>query len=214
MITTEEFKRQIGQNFRQAMKDLGFKGSGFDYVQETKDFLFSVFISPSRWGEQCSVGLAIHPKQITRNNTGDLNLKKLKNYQYEFKFSLSPVAREETWDYKHTADENLSIVREMIEVIKNRALPIIDNFKKDKNLLDEFTVNDLDNFHEKFTGRTGISIGTTDTRFAWAMAVIYEDRNLTKAQAFAEYVLSRPKTSANFFGKTDFERILSKNNAA
>jgi hypothetical protein len=214
MITTAEFKKQIGPTFGKAMRDFGFKGSGFDYLQETSDFLFSVYISPSRWSGQCCVGLAIHPKQVTRDNRGDLNFKKLKNYQYEFKFSLGPIAREETWDYRKTAGENLSIVGEMIDVIKNRALPIIDNLKKQTNLLDEFTVSDLDDFHQKFTNRTGISIATTETRFAWAMAVIYEEKNLAKAQAFAEYVLSRPKMSVNFFGNADLERIVGKNNAA
>jgi len=49
MITTAEFKKQIGQTVGQEMKGLGFEGSGFDYLQETDDFLFSVYIAPSRW---------------------------------------------------------------------------------------------------------------------------------------------------------------------
>ena len=184
------------------------------FICPTDDFLFSVYISQSRWGGQCSVGLAIHPKQITKDSRGDLKIKKLKNYEYEFKFSLGPVARGETWEYKETNESNLKIVHEMIGVIQRRAMPIIENLKKDMNLLDEFQVNDLDNFHAKFTSKTGISIATTETRFAWAMAILYEEKNLTKAKAFAEYILSRPKMSVNFFGNADLERILSKNNAA
>jgi Domain of unknown function (DUF4304) len=214
MITTAEFKKQISPTFGQAMRDLGFKGSGFEYIQENDDFLFSVYISPSRWGGKCTVGLAIHPKQITSAGGVILNVKKLKIYEYEFKFSLGPVARRETWDYKETREENLAIANEMIDVVKMRAMPIVDNLKRDKNLLDEFRLTDLDNFHEKITSKTGISIATTETRFAWAMAIMYEHKDLTKARAFAEYILSRPNMSINFFGNADLERIRSKNNAA
>ena len=67
---------------------------------------------------------------------------------------------------------------------------------------------------QNLPARLGFRLPTTETRFAWAMAILYEEKNLTKAKAFAEYILSRPKMSVNFFGNADLERILSKNNAA
>jgi hypothetical protein len=76
MITTAEFKKQVAKPFGQEMRRLGFKGTGFEYYQETDDFLFAVFIVPSRWGGSCSAGFAVHPKEVDKNSQGKLVLQK------------------------------------------------------------------------------------------------------------------------------------------
>ena len=74
MITTADFKKQIVKPFGQEMRRYNFKGTGFDYFQETEDFLIAVYISPGRWGGECYAGFAIHPKQIDKDYNGKRDL--------------------------------------------------------------------------------------------------------------------------------------------
>jgi len=108
MITTAEFKKQIAKPFGNEMRKLGFKGTGFTYIQETDGFLFAVYIDSGKWGGSCSTGLAVHPKQIKKNSAGPLNLKNLKLHQYEFRMSLSKFARDISWKYADDLEENLN----------------------------------------------------------------------------------------------------------
>jgi hypothetical protein len=73
----------------------------------------------------------------------------------------------------------------------------------------------MNRFHANWTRRTGIFISTTDLRFAWAMTIIYENKNLKKAKQFAKWALSQSDDSdVEWFGDKDFHRILTKNNSA
>jgi hypothetical protein len=214
MITSAEFKKQIGKAFGSEMRKLGFKGTGFEYTKETDNFLYAIFIEGSRWGGQCTVGAAVHPKQIDRNSGGVFDFKKLKIYDYEFKLSLWDYARGERWEYRDSLEDNLNTLHKIIDRIKNKAIPTFSLFETNPNILDEFETSDLDNFHEIFTRKTGLSIATTEIRFAWAMTLIFENSNPTKAKQFAKYGYSKLSKEDKFFGKLDFKKVLRENNGA
>lgn len=210
MITTADFKKQIAKPFGQEMRRYDFKGTGFEYFQETEDYLIAVTIDPSRWGGSCSAGFAIHPKQIDKDYNGKRDVTKLKIYQYEFKMGLTDYARGEWWDYADEESVNLETLTKILASIKEKAFPVIDQFKQKPNILDEFDVNEMENFHKNWTKRTGVYIATTDMRFAWAMTIIFENKNLTKAKQFANWGLSNLEEGmGNWFGKEDFDRILA-----
>ena len=215
MITTADFKKQIAKPFGQEMRLHGFKGTGFEYKQETEDYLIAVYIVPGRWGGSCSAGFAIHPKQIDKYYNVKKDLTKLKIYQYEFKFSLTPYAKGEWWEYSDDEDKNLMTLSKILEAIKNKAFPVIDNFKSTPNILDQFEVAEMNKFHDNWSKRTGVFISTTDLRFAWAMTIVFETKNLDKAKQFAQWALSQPDSlNSDWFGNKDFHRVLKKNNGA
>jgi len=215
MITTANFKKQIAKPFGQKMRLLGFKGTGFEYKQETDDYLIAVYIDPSRWGGSCSAGFAVHPKQIDKGYNGKRDLTKLKTYQYEFKFGLTTYARGEKWEYADDEATNLVTLSKIVDAIKSKAFPVIDKFKATPNILDKFGVTEMNKFHDNWTKRTGVFISTTDLRFAWAMTVIYENKNLKKAKQFAKWALSQSDDNdEEWFGDKDFHRVLTKNNGA
>jgi hypothetical protein len=155
------------------------------YINDTDDYLIAVYIDPSRWGGSCSAGFAIHPKPIDKDYNGKKNLTKLKTCQYEFKFSLTQYARGEKWKYADDEATNLATLSKIIATIKNKAFPVIDKFKTTPNILDQFEVDDMNKFHANWIKRTGVSIATTDLRFAWAMTIILENKNIEKAKQFA-----------------------------
>ena len=207
MITTDEFKRQIGKPFGVEMRKLGFKGNGFNYAIENEDFLSSVCISPGRWGGNCSVILGIHPKCITKVGNLNLNLKKLPIHLHEFRMSLSKTVPARRWGYCDTEVKNILIMHKIIALIKSRAIPVIRLYTESPTILETFKVTDLRNFHKKYAEKTGTYIATSGERFAWALAMFFEFTNPVKAKRFSEYGLSRPGDT--FFGNQDFERILS-----
>jgi hypothetical protein len=213
MITTAEFKKQVGKTFGNEMRKLGFKGSGFDYYRETDDYLFAIWIE-SRWGGSCSTGLAIHPKQVDKNSEGKLNLEKLKIHQYEFKLSLSGQGRSDRCEYSDEKEQNQKTINEIIVYIKEKAVPAMELFTAKPNILDGFKVSELKNFHNNFIKKTGTSIATTEVRFAWAMTLIFENKDLVKARQFAQYGVNQLDDNASWFGMADFKRVLSENNVA
>jgi hypothetical protein len=215
MITTSEFKKQIAKPFGQQMRLHGFKGTGFEYKQETEDYLIAVYIDPSRWGGSCSAGFSIHPKLIDKDYNGKKDLTKLKTYQYEFRFSLTSYARDEKWQYGDDEKTNLITLSKILGTIKDKAFPVIEKFKSTPNVLDQFEVSEMNKFHANWIKRTGVSILTTDLRFAWAITIIFENKDLEKAKQFARWALSQPDNSdREWFGNKDFERILAKNKDA
>lgn len=213
MITTADFKKLIAKSFGQEMRLYGFKGTGFEYVQGNDDYLIAVYIDASRWGRSCSAGFAIHPKQIDKDYDGKKDLTKLKTYQYEFKFGLTRYARGERWEYADDEETNLATLSKIMDVIKNKAFPVIEKFKETPNILDQFEVTEMNKFHDNWTKRTGVFISTTDLRFAWAMTVTFENKNLPKAKQFAKWALSQMDNGdEEWFGNKDFQRVLMKNN--
>ena len=214
MITTAEFKKQIAKSFGQEMRQYGFKGTGFEYHQETDDFLIAVYIDSSRWGGSCSAGFAIHPKQVDKDSEGKLDLKKINSYQYEFKMGLTKYARGEKWQYADDEATNLLTLTKILNSIKRKAFPVIEKFKVTPNILDLFEVSELENVHKNWTKKTGVSIVTSDVRFAWAMTLIFENKKPLKARQFAKWGLENlGDTDNDWFGKADFDRVLKNNGA-
>jgi len=215
MITTADFKKQIAKPFGQEMRLHGFKGTGFEYKQDTDDYLIAVHIDPSRWGGSCSAGFSIHPKQIDKDYKGKRDLTKLKTYRYEFKFGLTTYARGEKWEYADDEATNLATLSKIVDAIKTKAFPVIDKFKATPNILDQFEVTEMNKFHDNWAKKTGVFISTTDLRFAWAMTIIYENKNIEKAKQFAKWALSQSYNSdEEWFGDKDFHRVLTKNDGA
>ncbi|TDO26984.1 hypothetical protein BC659_2299 [Sediminibacterium goheungense] len=142
-------------------------------------------------------------------------MSKLKTDQYEFKFGLTPFARGERWEYADDEGTNLETLSKILNIIKDKAFPVIEKFKATPNILEQFEVFEMNRFHDNLTKRLGTSIATTDLRFAWAMTIIFENKNLAKARQFAKWALSQPNNfNSDWFGNEDFHRVLTKNKGA
>ncbi len=213
-ISTKEFKGQVGKKFRDNLKPYGFKGSGLNLYKETDDFLYSVFLSSSRFGDKFTLGLAVHPKQIKKNSLGQIDFDRLKNLLYEYKIVPWRTANGQWWDYDDNELTNLKTIGKVIDVIDKRINPTIDNFERTPNLLETIQPGDLTDFHSWFTDKTGTSIATTDIRFAWSLALIFETTDKKRSRSFAQYGLENSDKKSEFFGLEDFERIFSKSNGA
>ena len=212
MITATEFIKQIAKPFGVEMRKQGFKGSGLEYQRDDGDYLTAVYIVPSRWGGKCTAGFAIHPKAITKNYKGRLNLNKLKIRDFEFKMTLTDYAMGEWWNYSDDEFNNLATLNDIIITIKRKAFPVIEQFVDQPNILETFEIAEMADFHENWLKKTGVFLATVDSQFAWAMTLIHESRNLAKAKQFANWLLSYNKDCGWY--TEDLKRVVTTNNSS
>lgn len=196
------------------MRKYGFKGTGLEYRRDIGDYLTSIYIEPSRWGGKCTVGFAIHPKAITKNYNGKLNLDKLKIYDFEFKMSLTESSKEVWWNYCDDEFTNLATLNDIVITIKRKGFPVIEQFLEKPNILDTFELAEMADFHENWTKKTGVSIAMTDSQFAWAMILCLENKNLVKAKQFAKWLISLFDSNDYGWYSEDINRVLTKDNGA
>lgn len=216
MISAADFKKQISKTLAGHLKTLGFKGSGFNYMMDSDNFVFTIGIQASQWGGQCCAEFGIQPKDIDSFGNDKIDFTKLKYYQCEFRTRLATKnGSDQWWKYSDDQENNIQVANQIFDIIVRQGVPIIELFKSDKFVLDRIEVSDLNNIFKYVADKLGgMSLMTTDIRFAWALTKIYEKRNLDKAKQFAKFGLSKLDETSTFIGKVDFERVLQQNNGA
>ena len=199
------------------MRELGFKGSGFGYKKDSENFIFTIGIQASQYGGKCCVELGIHPKEITENFGYEIDFKKIKYYECEFRTRLTKIQTKnwwffsnkkvdnQWWEYSTSEKENIKTSESIIQSIKIQAVPIIEAFENENYILDSLTKDDLTN-PKKTIG--GLNLIGTKLRLIWALSKIYEKRNPQKAVEYAKFGISQLEKKDRFSGKEDFENII------
>lgn len=208
-MTSAEFKKQVGKYYGEEMRKLGFKGSGLDYYTEIDNLLLAFTIGGAGkwWSGTCNVVMAVHPKVVTRDSEGSLNLDKLTFTNYEFRMSL--CERDRKWDVGEQEEDNRKIINDIVSHIRTEGLQTFERFKL---LLNSFEPSDLDRFWEVFREKTGLrSAITSEMRFAWVMALMNEETNPELARAFSQWGLNKLGKS-RWFARKDWERIAKSGN--
>lgn len=212
MISTADFRKQISKTLAPHLKALGFKGSGFNYIMDSDNFIFTIGLQANKWGGECCAEFGIQPKEIKGFGDHKIDFKKIKHYECEFRTRLATKSGSDQW-WKYSDDEeaNVQIVNQIVEIIVSKVLPIIELFKHEQFVFDRIEVADLRNIFKYVAEKLGgLYLMTSDIQFAWALTIIYENRNLNKSKQFAEFGLSKLDKTSKFRGKADFERVLRK----
>ena len=197
------------------LRAIGFKGSGFNYIMDSENFVFTIGIQASQWGGQCCAEFGIQPKDIESIGAHKVDFKKLKYYQCELRTRISRKnGADQWWQYSDNAQKNILIADQIFDIITAQIVPIINRFKENPFVFDQIEVSDLTNIFKYVADKLeGLQLMTTDIRFVWALTKIYEKRNFERARQFARYGLSKLDATSTFIGKADFERVLSTNDA-
>jgi len=216
MTSASDFKKHITKPLGEKMRSLGFKGSGFYYLQDSENFAFTFGIQASRYGGQCCAEYGIQPKALSKIGNHELNFAKLKYSECELRKRLTKSKGiDQWWTYSDNENKNIQIASEIFESFMSQALPTINEFKLNPNILDTITISDLENCYVNVSKKlAGISPMFGDIRFAWALSKIYEGKDLNKARQFASYGHSKLDKQSLFFGKEDFEKILKTRSSA
>jgi hypothetical protein len=217
MTSAADFKKHISKPLGEKMRSVGFKGSGFYFLQDSKNFVFTFGVQASRYGGQCCAEYGIQPKALTKIGNYELNFSKLKYSECELRRRLAKTSKglDQWWTYSDNEDKNIQIATEMFDLFIEQAIPTISAFKANPNILDTIAVSDLDNCYVNVSKKlAGISPMFGNIRFAWALAKIYAGEDPDKAREFAAYGLSKLDEESLFFGKEDFEKILEMKSSA
>lgn len=216
MITTAEFKKQIGKPFGNSLRELGFKGCGFNYKMDNENFVFTIGIQASQYGEKCCAEFGIQPKAVETNGFENHDFKKIKYYDCEFRTRIyANEKNSDWWNYSNNEIQNIQTAKEIAELIKSRVLPIINEFKQDPKILEKIETSDLTNIYVKVGDKIGgMRIMNTDIRLSWVLAKCFEKSNPKKAAEFAKYGLDLLKEDDKFFARKDLEKIYGIKNSA
>ena len=211
MISAVDFKKHISKTLAGHLKTIGFKGSGFNYLLDTDNFVFTIGIQASQYGGQCCAEFGVQPKEIDSFGDHKIDFKKLKYYSCEFRCRLSRKnGADQWWKYSDEEQKNIEIAEEIFSIIQKDILPIINLFKSEPYILDRIEIEDLDNIFKSVPKKlAGMTLMTTDIRFAWALTKIYSKRDITRAIQYAKFGLSKLDSSSTFIGKADFESVLA-----
>jgi hypothetical protein len=217
MTSAAEFKKHISRTLGDKMRSLGFRGSGFYFLQDSEDFVFTFGVQASRYGGQCCAEYGVQPKALAKVGNYELNFSKLKYSQCELRKRLAKPSKglDQWWIYSDNENANIQIANEMFGLFLDQAIPTINAFKSNPNILDTISISDLDNCYLNVSKKlAGISPMFGNVRFAWALAKIYEGKDPNRAMQFAAYGISKLDEQSLFFGKEDFEKILEMKSSA
>ncbi|NII28263.1 DUF4304 domain-containing protein [Pseudoflavitalea sp. X16] len=211
MIAASDFKKHISKTLAGHLRTLGFKGSGFNYLMDTDDFVFTIGVQASQWGGQCCAEFGIQPKAIDGIGEYKIDFRKLKYSECEFRTRLTNNNKsDQWWQYSDDPEKNIQVANEMFSIVVNQAVPIMDLFKNKDYIFDKIEVSDLDNIYKNVSSKLGgMDLMTTDIRLAWALTKIYEKRDVARAKQFARFGLSKLEPTSTFIGRTDFEKVLN-----
>ena len=114
------------------------------------------------------------------------------------------------WKYSDDEQNNIEVANEIFEIVQKDILPIINLFKSEPYILDRIEIKDLENIFKSIPAKlAGMTLMTTDIRFAWALTKIYQKRDLVRAKQYTKFGLSKLDDTSTFIGKPDFEKVLS-----
>ena len=218
MITSTDFKKQISKPLSEKLQEFGFKGSGFNYKKDSKNFIFVIGIQASLYGGKCCVELGIHPKEITDEFGRVIDFKKIKYYECEFRARLTKIQTKkwwnfsskkidnQWWDYSNVEKDNVKTSESIFQSIKSQAIPIIILFEDENYIFDSLIKEDLTNPNNSIGG---LNLIETEVRLIWALSKIYEKRNLEKAVEYAKFGMSKLEKTSKFSGIEDFKKLIN-----
>ena len=214
MISAADFRKQVSKTLAAHLRTLGFKGSGFNYLMEARDFIFTIGVQASQYGGQCCAEFGIQPKVIESFGNHKIDHKKLKYYQCELRTRLAGNnGADQWWQYSDDPEKNIQIANDIFDTVVRQIIPIVDLFNSNNNILDTIEVSDLDNIFKNIPRKlAGMTPMSSNTRFAWLLTKVHEKKNPGKAKQFARFGLSMLDSTSTFLGKADFENALADNN--
>lgn len=205
-VTAADFKKHISKEFGEAMRKMGFKGSGFHFRMESDAFIFTVGIQGSQWGPSCCAEFGIQPKALTSNGFGPINLKTIKYSSCEFRERLSPTSGDHWWEYSRDPEKNVGVAQEIASLVLHRVMPKIDYYKSNPRLLEDLSIVEIMRNDEGLWKHLQIGV-LSYPRFLWMLAVISQKTDSLKAKEIARFALSRIESNTGFFAFPELQRM-------
>ena len=144
MITTIEFRKQVSNTLSIRMKELGFKGSSFNYRLDSEHFVFAFGIQANRYGGSFCAEFGIYPKQVVIQSQ-KMDFNKIRYFDCKVRTRITPRGMVDFWwQYSEMENENIKSVLEVTDLISDKYLYIVNKlledpeiFKNEDNIFNE-----------------------------------------------------------------------------
>jgi len=141
------FLNALKQELSPKLREIGFKGSGQNFRRTKNEVINVLNIQVNRYGGSCAVNLGLHLTFLPMSSNTELpNLKKIQEYDCEFRTRLAPNNKSDYWwkydDFLRSPEKKAqhlidtyfkfgeTLFRKFDSVRKIAAMFTIDDFKK------------------------------------------------------------------------------------
>ena len=209
-MDSAEFKKLIKNQFSPKIRQIGWKGSGFNFRKAEENHIVKIFgIQGSRWGGSVCCETAIHFDFIP-----DLAGKSYKKTTYAsclIRERLSPKGEGDYhWQFRNKEEENIKSINQIWEAFKTHGQTFYEDFDNFPKPFDQIEVKDLSNRGYKLLNKYHIY---NHINFAWILKEINQFiGNSDKAKEFSKFGIQKTIDHAesiahNNKGKIDKEYI-------
>jgi|GEM_PF-3436822 len=212
-ISSAEFRKMIAKHFSPKLRELGWKGSGFDFRKAVgEQYIHLLTIQPSRYGGKVWVELGIHLKLFDGTFGREYDLKKIKTWDVEMRTRLTPKNNKEidyAWSLEDSEIKNRMVIQSIWNAFQENGPAFFDHFQDFPGPFAGIEPQDLlKENRDKYFNVKGLPL-PADIRGAWIMAQISLTlKEPERVIAFAELglnLITGPRGSGMI---PDFEKMI------
>ena len=138
-----EFKKYIAKYLSPKLRELGFKGSGFNYKKTSGNYIHTIQIFGNKYGGEGWVEVGVHLDFLPDSVHEPIDLKKINTIDCFARHSLHLENGNQMVDYgidEKEAEESIGL---MYEMIFNQGMPYFDLFQDFPSPFDQISLTDL-----------------------------------------------------------------------
>ena len=156
-IEGAEFIEILKLKFNPIVKSYGFSGNKNHFYKKNSPFIYTIQIFKDKYGGNCALNVGVHLLKI---ETGRIELPSIPSKYNIYDCLISkniPMNNNNSWYYYgKTTEEGIETVSIMIEMLKEKGIPFLDQFTKYPHPFDKISLKDLEYPTEKY-GKYGLS---------------------------------------------------------
>ena len=205
-FSTSEFKKSVTTHFAPNIRKLGFKGTGFLYKKVNEHYTNVIqFEAYKRLGGAVRMLLGVyfqHMDFIGVPIIERLPVNKVRVYDCDICFFLSPHSSGQWWTYAETLEGNRDVIYKIWNMFLLIGIPFFDEFENYPKPFTQISLNDLKNVD---TSKLWLRYDVPIIRLLYIIVQVeIQQGNLTKAKMIADYalfLLKKNKTDNVFHDK-------------
>lgn len=198
----DRFHRLLKSRLQPRLRDEGFKGSGTTLRRIAGERIDVLNIQGSRYGGQCCVNFGVHFSFLPSAGGSVIDLKKIQEYQCEFRDRLhEPPESDHWWAYGETDADAEGSVASLVEMYERRGALFFGKFEPFPDAFERIAPIDIE------SGDLSALLGyLTGVRAALTMARIM--KHIGRVERSREFAAVGLKNLGRGMGlKSELERL-------
>ncbi len=146
-MNASEFKKLVAKHFTPEVRKLGWKGSGFNFRQETDSPVVNIFgIQGSRWGGSVCCETAIHFNFLHDLTHNQIDISKTTYASCMIRNRLSPQGEGDYhWNFRDNEEDNVKSISQILSAFKTHGTNFYNEFVDFPHPFDKITPGEIAN---------------------------------------------------------------------